>query len=1112
MADRRPPQRENAVLLHNPDAVETDRDLMNGGYASGDRFLRGFARYSGVDTFYCQTLDEAHIPDFIQRVQACRGDDADCLNVPVGSLGKSDGIPPTLMMSSPELAMYAWRRRLSAHARSYSICGVTHSVSSQSAMDAIGQLLTTPVQPWDALVCTSNATKAATLRLLDNWSDFLSRRSGGRFKALVQMPVIPLGVESERFAPSAITEEARMSIRRGLGIGDEDIAVLYFGRLSFHTSAHPLAMYIGLEETVKRTGKRVHLLQTGRFANEAVEKEFREAARRYCPQVNAIFLDGQDRAVSDRVWFAADIFTTLSDNIQESFGLAPLEAMAAGLPVVASDWDGYRDTVRNGMEGILVPTWLPLPESGSDLSLQMEGSRKPELRDQTFNHYTGLVSQSTAVDIASAIDAFSALATDPGLRKRMGEAGRKRAQSVYDWRVIINNYQDLWRDLTNIRARSVEASPVVPNRPAHPLRDDPFSLFQGYPTHVVNGDTWVELADAKPGELLTLVKECRSLGMNEFSSSIMLSDEDISLIGRELASSSGCSVIALAEPLAEGVRFRLARTLAWLAKMGLVKLTVSETPAKRSRSTPQPAQTEAQALVNLGLSSRSRGALEAAAEYFEKALKADPDHVDANFQFGELLAAANKLNEAAAYLRRAIAGDDRHLAARRALGKVLFLLGDERSALQVLEDAIERAPQDVETRYLIGAGYRRAGSANNAITHLQAALKIDPKRSDALTHLALARKSLGRSDDARQAIEQALEIDPANVFARAALLSLKIEPTGRKNLTRSATAKRVGIHINRRFHFPLLRPLFEELSQGHWPLITGDGREMIEFDPEVVVLCGHQAKALRSSLPKAQIVQVGHSLASKNITSRVPDLGDYICAPSPEMAKRLIQKTGWKTDKVWVTGYVGNDALFQKKSSPLPVDVPLDKKIVLYAPTIMPTMSSASMLGKDIVSLICGERTDICLLIKPHPDFCEQNPPLLKEWRAVAESHEQVYLLDDPETSLSGAMMASDILVSDASGVIFQYLILDRPIVLVSNPQRAREASVFDADGPEWAWRDVADDTSDASKLVDLIARALKDPDRRADQRKLRRQQMFGDLTSGDAAQRIVQKITELGD
>ena len=322
-----PAGRENAVLLHHPDAVDMTREKLMGRHAAGAGFLDGFVRHAGVERYLCHVLEAEHGEDFASRVAAIAGEARPCAAVTLSGIGELAETDRTLFVPDPSLGLHAWRRR-GAGAKRYSLCGIHHTVSSDGAMDGLGALLTAPVQPWDAVICSSRAAKAVIVRLLDNYADYLNGRGGGAFTAQVKLPVIPLGVDCDRFAQGDERQMVRASVRRGLGIADNDIAVLFFGRLSFHAKAHPLPMYLALQEAATRTGRRLHLLQTGRFAYSGIEREFRDGARQFAPAVNPIFLDGRDDAVCRDVWYAADVFTSLSDNIQESFGLTPIEAMA----------------------------------------------------------------------------------------------------------------------------------------------------------------------------------------------------------------------------------------------------------------------------------------------------------------------------------------------------------------------------------------------------------------------------------------------------------------------------------------------------------------------------------------------------------------------------------------------------------------------------------------------------------------------------------------------------------------------------------------------------------------------------------------------------------------
>ncbi len=973
-------------------------------------------------------------------------------------------------------------------------------------MEGFGALLTSPVQPWDAVVCTSRASKAVIERLLDNYADFLGRRGGGGFSVGFQLPVIPLGVDCQRFEDTEKTASVRHSVRHGLGIGDENIVVLFFGRLSFHAKAHPLPMYQALEAAAARSGRRIHLLQTGRFANAGIETAFRDGARQICPSVNAIFLDGRDDAVCRNVWCAADVFTSLSDNIQESFGLTPIEAMAAGLPSVVSDWDGYRDTVRPGVDGFAVPTWMPVAGSGGDLSLASDALSSDEEVDRDYNHYCGLVSQCTAVDVGAATEAFTALAENPDLRRKMGDAARLRALETFDWRVVIGQYQSLWRELAHIRNRADESAPVIKGRPVHPLRDDPFSLFDGYATAVVDVETVVSLSgETDASEAGDKLANLRLQMMNNFADRVMLSDQEIEALLIRLAEDGSCEVLTLAESLSDDSRYRLSRTLTWLAKLGIIVLGP---PEDGDRSVVEKSQV--QGLVDLGVAARRRGAGDAAADYFRKALAADPDHAEANSHLGELLAASGQLDPAIDCFQRTVKTNADDAAAYCNLGKALFLKGDDAEGGRAIEKAVSLNPDDPETNFLLGTAHRRSGAADQAVKAFERSLALDDGRSDVYGHLGLALKSLGRPDEALAALTRGLEIEPNNVFAKAAELSLRHDLESRNRLAASSTALRVGVHMNQRFHYALLKPLFETLAERHSVLFTGDGRDLAEFAPQIVLTAGAQAAVLRRLLPETTFIEVGQSLARKNRFARLGEFADYMCVVGETTADELAASTGIDADRFWATGYIGNDALFRGDAPKLSLDLPAGRSTVLYAPTWTPTLTSAQMLGQRAAELICGGRDEINLIIKPHPRICETRPAWVAAWREIAAASPNVVVVDDSSVDVAPYLLAADLLVSDASGVAIQYLALDRPIILISNPKRHADRAYFEAEAPEWKRRDMGVEIHDINDLAAAVGVALDDPDANAASRAVHRAELFGELTAGDAARRIVDRLEGL--
>jgi phosphatidyl-myo-inositol alpha-mannosyltransferase len=220
----------------------------------------------------------------------------------------------------------------------------------------------------------------ARIAVSETAARFVSDRLGDGIR------VIPNGVDVERFGAAAPAEDLPPG-RRLLWVGRLDpqkgfrVAVRAFERLAPEVP--------DLTFVVAGDGK-------DRSALAELPLPVRE---------RVIVLGTVDRDRLPRYLAAADAFVSPAVG-QESFGIVLVEAMASGLPVVATDIPGYREVVDDGVEGLLVPPRDP----------------------------------------AALADSLQRVLEDEELAKSLGEAGRARARR-YSWDVVGGDVEAVYQEV-----------------------------------------------------------------------------------------------------------------------------------------------------------------------------------------------------------------------------------------------------------------------------------------------------------------------------------------------------------------------------------------------------------------------------------------------------------------------------------------------------------------------------------------------------------------------------------------------------------------------------------------------------------------------------------------
>lgn len=466
---------------------------------------------------------------------------------------------PVLYTPVPPDSRFTWMRQ-HAGPGAFALSGVTHTLCTSVAAHVLCEMVTAPYEPYDTLICTSEGVTRMVRTLTDRYADYLRERQGGSPSLRLRLETIPLGVNPNRYCPP--TPEQRAAQRRALHIDDDEIAVLFVGRFTPHAKAHPYPIFQGLARTVQTLGCKVHLILAG-WGDQNLIAAFAQGARVFAPGVRISMIDGTHPETRYGVWHAVDLFTSLVDNIQETFGLVIIEAMACGLPVIASDWDGYRDLVLDGVTGYRVPTYM------------IHGATRDTTADLLFeginyDEFLAACNQTVTVDITTTGHAFTRLIADQDLRRRMGEAGRQRVLERFTWERVIRAYEELWLNQDRERRAHLAQAGKPARTYLGPARyPAPEETFGHYPTEILGDEDAVQAVPGAEGAIDTLL----ATPLTNYAGQCRCQDSIVLQMVLE-AAADPCSLADLDRVFASaGLDAVTGRaTLGWMLKYGLLRV------------------------------------------------------------------------------------------------------------------------------------------------------------------------------------------------------------------------------------------------------------------------------------------------------------------------------------------------------------------------------------------------------------------------------------------------------------------------------------------------------------------------------------------------------------
>ena len=314
-------------------------------------------------------------------------------------------------------------------------------------------------------------------------------------------------------------------------------------------------------------------------------------------------------------------------------------------------------------------------------------------------------------------------------------------------------------------------------------------------------------------------------------------------------------------------------------------------------------------------------------------------------------------------------------------------------------------------------------------------------------------------------------------------------------------SRRFLFYITQNYSFEILRPLQQAIeAQGDECVWYAHGGKVnrnnfavnetqlssiqaaVDYQPDATFVPGNIVPDFVPGLK----IQVFHGLEYKKKGHfGIRGFYDLYCTHGPKTTDRFKQLAAkHKYFRVVETGWPKLDTLFSAKKLSLPEQK--NRPCILYAPTFSPALTSAVELLPEISKRIA--LASEYWIFKFHP---KMDADLLRPYQKLAEQNENVHFSLD--SSISPSLQTADIILSDTSSVIGEFLLLNKPAVTYKNSQPGEELVNF----------------TNASSLAENLALALS-PSDELKHSIIEANKLLHPFDDGKSSQRILEAVEEM--